>query len=246
MNIEQFLTDKVAAAVSTLYGNAGAPLQIQKTRKEFEGDYTLVVFPLLKASRKSPEATATEIGEYLVANTPEIKAFNVIKGFLNLSLDSAFWAARFREVAANDTFGQAAPTGRTVMIEYSSPNTNKPLHLGHIRNNLLGYSVAQILKANGNKVIKVNLIDNSKKREYVKVIVSMFHEVTSTQKRNSYRGFIYKDKNDLIRKELRYIPTPVMIIVDNNCRIRDACIFEISQDKKQLDDFIKKCLSIDD
>ena len=93
MNIEQFLTDKVAAAVSTLYGNAGAPLQIQKTRKEFEGDYTLVVFPLLKASRKSPEATATEIGEYLVANTPEIKAFNVIKGFLNLSLDSAFWAA---------------------------------------------------------------------------------------------------------------------------------------------------------
>ena len=134
MNIEQFLTDKVAAAVSTLYGNAGAPLQIQKTRKEFEGDYTLVVFPLLKASRKSPEATATEIGEYLVANTPEIKAFNVIKGFLNLSLDSAFWAARFREVAANDTFGQAAPTGRTVMIEYSSPNTNKPLHLGHLRN----------------------------------------------------------------------------------------------------------------
>ena len=160
MNIEQFLTDKVAAAVSTLYGNAGAPLQIQKTRKEFEGDYTLVVFPLLKASRKSPEATATEIGEYLVANTPEIKAFNVIKGFLNLSLDSAFWAARFREVAANDTFGQAAPTGRTVMIEYSSPNTNKPLHLGHIRNNLLGYSVAQILKANGNKVIKVNLVND--------------------------------------------------------------------------------------
>ena len=120
----------------------------------------LVVFPLLKASRKSPEATATEIGEYLVANTPEIKAFNVIKGFLNLSLDSAFWAARFREVAANDTFGQAAPTGRTVMIEYSSPNTNKPLHLGHIRNNLLGYSVAQILKANGNKVIKVNLVND--------------------------------------------------------------------------------------
>lgn len=95
-----------------------------------------------------------------MANTPEIKAFNVIKGFLNLSLDSAFWAARFREVAANDTFGQAAPTGRTVMIEYSSPNTNKPLHLGHIRNNLLGYSVAQILKANGNKVIKVNLVND--------------------------------------------------------------------------------------
>lgn len=95
-------------------------------------------------------------------------------------------------------------------------------------------------------MIVADFRDNSKKREYVKVIVSMFHEVTSTQKRNSYRGFIYKDKNDLIRKELRYIPTPVMIIVDNNSRIRDACIFEISQDKKQLDDFIKKCLSIDD
>ena len=160
MNIEQFLTDKVAAAVSTLYGNAGAPLQIQKTRKEFEGDYTLVVFPLLKASRKSPEATATEIGEYLVANTPEIKAFNVIKGFLNLSLDSAFWTARFREVAANDTFGQAAPTGRTVMIEYSSPNTNKPLHLGHVRNNLLGFSLSQILKACGYRVVKTNIVND--------------------------------------------------------------------------------------
>lgn len=160
MNIEQFLTDKVTAAVNALYGDTQAPLQIQKTRKEFEGDYTLVVFPLLKASRKSPEATATQIGEYLVANIPEIKAFNVIKGFLNLSLDSEFWGARFQEIAANDTFGQAAPTGRTVMIEYSSPNTNKPLHLGHIRNNLLGYSVARILQANGNKVIKVNLVND--------------------------------------------------------------------------------------
>lgn len=160
MNIEQFLSDTVKTAINALYGGVEAPVQIQKTRKEFEGDYTLVVFPLLKASRKSPEATAAEIGEYLAAHTPQIEGFNVIKGFLNLSLDSAFWAARFAEITADDTFGQAQPTGRTVMIEYSSPNTNKPLHLGHIRNNLLGYSVARILQANGNRVLKVNLVND--------------------------------------------------------------------------------------
>ena len=135
-------------------------LQIQKTRKEFEGDFTLVVFPLLRRSRKSPEATATEIGEHIVANTPEVSAFNVIKGFLNISLSADFWAERFAEIRADEDFGQADATGRTVMIEYSSPNTNKPLHLGHIRNNLLGYSVAQILKANGHNVIKANLVND--------------------------------------------------------------------------------------
>ncbi len=135
-------------------------MQIQKTRKEFDGDYTLVTFPLLKLSRKSPEATATEIGEHIVANNPSVASFNVIKGFLNLSLAPSFWAERFAESAADERFGEAAPTGRTIMIEYSSPNTNKPLHLGHIRNNLLGYSVAQILKANGHNVIKVNLVND--------------------------------------------------------------------------------------
>ena len=161
MNIETFISDAVRRSVEALYGELGdEQLQIQKTRKEFEGDYTLVTFPLLRRSRKSPEATANEIGDYLTANVPEIKAYNVIKGFLNLSLDSAFWSARFAEIVADEAFGQAAPTGRTVMIEYSSPNTNKPLHLGHIRNNLLGYSVAQILKANGHKVIKANLVND--------------------------------------------------------------------------------------
>ena len=126
MNIEQFLTDKVAAAVSTLYGNAGAPLQIQKTRKEFEGDYTLVVFPLLKASRKSPEATATEIGGYMTANVPEIKSFNVIKGFLNLVLDGAFWAARFDELAADADFGQAPATGPNGDGRIFVAQSNKP------------------------------------------------------------------------------------------------------------------------
>ena len=161
MKTEDFISEAVVRAVEALYGPLGdEQLQIQKTRKEFEGDYTLVTFPLLRRSRKSPEATANEIGDYLTAHAPEIKAYNVIKGFLNLSLDSAFWSARFAEIVADEAFGQAAPTGRTVMIEYSSPNTNKPLHLGHIRNNLLGYSVAQILKANGHQVIKANLVND--------------------------------------------------------------------------------------
>jgi arginyl-tRNA synthetase len=135
-------------------------VQIQKTRKEFEGDYTLVVFPLLKASRKSPDATATEIGEYLAANNPDIGAFNVIKGFLNISLKPSFWAERFGEIVADGDFGRGVPTGRTVMVEYSSPNTNKPLHLGHIRNNLLGWSVAEILRECGNTVLKANLVND--------------------------------------------------------------------------------------
>ena len=161
MNIENLISQIARQAVENLYGPVDASaLQIQKTRKEFEGDYTLVTFPLLKLSHKSPEVTANEIGARIVADNPQIAAFNVIKGFLNLSLSPAFWIDRFGEIAADATFGDAAPTGRTIMIEYSSPNTNKPLHLGHIRNNLLGYSVAQILKANGHNVIKVNLVND--------------------------------------------------------------------------------------
>ena len=159
INIEAFISSVVARTTEELYGTSDN-IQIQKTRKEFEGDYTVVVFPLLKASRKSPEATATELGEKIVATTPEIKSFNVIKGFLNLVIDSSFWSARFQEIAEAKDYGMAEPSGRTIMIEYSSPNTNKPLHLGHIRNNLLGYSVATILKANGHNVIKVNLVND--------------------------------------------------------------------------------------
>ena len=159
INIEAFISSVVARTTEELYGTSNN-IQIQKTRKEFEGDYTVVVFPLLKASRKSPEATATELGEKIVATTPEIKSFNVIKGFLNLVIDSSFWSARFQEIAEAKDYGMAEPSGRTIMIEYSSPNTNKPLHLGHIRNNLLGYSVATILKANGHNVIKVNLVND--------------------------------------------------------------------------------------
>ena len=161
MNAENFVLQAVTASVEALYGAVDkSQLQLQKTRKEFEGDFTLVTFPLLKLSRKSPEATATEIGEHVVANTPQISSFNVIKGFLNLVIAPAFWSECFEQIASAENYGDAEPSGRTVMIEYSSPNTNKPLHLGHIRNNLLGYSVAQILKANGHNVIKVNLVND--------------------------------------------------------------------------------------
>ena len=124
MNIDHFISEAVSRSVEALYGPLGEEqLQIQKTRKEFDGDYTLVVFPLLRRSRKSPEATAAEIGEHLTAHMPEVKSFNVIKGFLNLALSDGFWADRFAEIAADGAFGQAPATGRNVMIEYSSPNT---------------------------------------------------------------------------------------------------------------------------
>ena len=161
MNIENFVTEAARRAAEALYGPLeGEQLQLQKTRREFEGDYTLVTFPLLRRSRKSPEATATELGTYMKEQNPEISSFNVVKGFLNLVLDGSFWADRFDELAAQENYGCQPSTGRTVMIEYSSPNTNKPLHLGHIRNNLLGYSVAQILQANGHRVIKANLVND--------------------------------------------------------------------------------------
>ena len=161
MNIEQFIQQHVSRCIESLYGDTGgAPVQIQKTRKEFEGDMTLVVFPLLKLSRKSPEATAEEIGSALVGAVPEISGYNVVKGFLNISLSPRFWAERLNEILSTPGYGRRAANGRTVMVEYSSPNTNKPLHLGHVRNNLLGYSVSLILEAAGYRVIKVNLVND--------------------------------------------------------------------------------------
>ncbi len=135
-------------------------VQVQLTRKEFEGDYTVVVFPFVRASRQSPEATGTAIGEWMVANVPEVSAYNCVKGFLNLSLSNAYWHGVLAEMTAAADFGQLPATGRTVMVEFSSPNTNKPLHLGHIRNNLLGWSVSRLLEANGHRVIKANLVND--------------------------------------------------------------------------------------
>jgi len=164
MSTELFLQIEAKKAVEKLYGVVpdDSQLQIQKTRKEFEGDYTLVAFPLLKVSKKNPEVTSQEIGAYLTENNKLITKFNVIKGFLNLSLSSEYWAEMLNGIALAKDFG-FKPTGssnRTVMIEFSSPNTNKPLHLGHIRNNLLGFSIARILEKNGNIVKRVNLVND--------------------------------------------------------------------------------------
>ena len=162
MTAEQFLAAKASEAVKALYG-ADFPaesLQVAVTRKEFEGDYTLVVFPLLKTSHQAPEATGNSIGEYLKANCPEVSSYNVVKGFLNICLSGAYWREALQGVVEDKNFGQLPQTGKTVMVEFSSPNTNKPLHLGHVRNNLLGASVSEILKAAGNKVIKSTLVND--------------------------------------------------------------------------------------
>ena len=162
MNPENFMLEKAAEAVGALYGQQPEEkmIQTQATRKEFEGDITLVAFPLSRISKKAPDVTAKEIGEYIKEHTPEIESFNVVKGFLNLKFSGAFWQRIFDEIFRTPDFGQQPVTGKTIMVEYSSPNTNKPLHLGHIRNNLLGWSVAKLLEANGHKVLKVNLVND--------------------------------------------------------------------------------------
>ena len=162
MTPDIFIANKAQEAVSALYGQTVelSLLQVAPTRKDFEGDYTLVVFPLLKISRLAPEATATGIGDWLVANVPEVASFNVVKGFLNISLSPLYWNGVLGNIAKAEDYGQLPPTGRTVMGEFSSPNTNKPLHLGHVRNNLLGWSVSELLAAAGDRVIKVNLVND--------------------------------------------------------------------------------------
>ncbi|HWK98652.1 MAG TPA: arginine--tRNA ligase [Parapedobacter sp.] len=160
--IQQQLIYYTKQAVNELYG-ADLPdhqITIQETRKEFEGQLTIVVFPMTRFSRKSPENTGNDIGSYLLKQLPQLTAFNTIKGFLNLTLSDAYWTSLFTTAVMHEKFGQFPANGRKVMVEYSSPNTNKPLHLGHIRNNLLGYSVAAILKAYGYDVIKTNLVND--------------------------------------------------------------------------------------
>ena len=164
MKIEDKLVVSVISGLKALYGQEVPEkmVQMQKTKKEFEGHLTLVVFPFLKMSRKGPEQTAQEIGEYLKANEPAVAAFNVIKGFLNLTIASATWIELLNEIQADEQYGlvKATETSPLVMIEYSSPNTNKPLHLGHVRNNLLGNALANIVAANGNKVVKTNIVND--------------------------------------------------------------------------------------
>ena len=164
MKIEQQIMAAAQDAVKALYGQdvPEKMVQLQKTRSEFEGSLTLVVFPFVKMARKSPEQTGQELGEYLVANCDAISKFNVVKGFLNLSISDEAWLLLLADIDKDDHYGEklANESSPLVMIEYSSPNTNKPLHLGHVRNNLLGWSLAQIMEANGNKVVKTNIVND--------------------------------------------------------------------------------------
>ena len=164
MSPDSFLEGIAKAAIQTLFNLEEVNerlIQVQKTKKEFEGDLTLVVFPLLKTSKKSPEHTGELIGNYLVENNDDVEKFNVVKGFLNISFTDSFWLNSLNGWLKDEKYGFAKEaSGKTFMVEYSSPNTNKPLHLGHLRNNFLGYSVAEILKANGHDVYKTQIIND--------------------------------------------------------------------------------------
>ena len=164
MSIETLISQAASQAVKALYGQEVPEkmVQLQKTRSEFEGHLTLVVFPFVKMARKAPEQTAQEIGQYLADNCPAVERYNVVKGFLNISVSPKAWLQLLDDIDADDNYGMKAPAGDAplVMIEYSSPNTNKPLHLGHVRNNLLGWSLAKIMEANGNRVVKTNIVND--------------------------------------------------------------------------------------
>ena len=209
MNPLDYIAAAARKAVVALYGAEPADnlIQVQPTRKEFEGDVTLVVFPLLKTSRKAPEATATEIGGWLCGNDPQIDRFNVVKGFLNLKLAGSYWTAALSGIAAQPDYGQLPASGKTVMVEFSSPNTNKPLHLGHVRNNLLGWSVSQLLAACGHKVLKVNLVND----RGIHICKSMLAWLkcgegetpeTSGKKGDHLVGDYYVKFNDLLKAEV--------------------------------------------
>jgi arginyl-tRNA synthetase len=162
MKLTQILTNHIETAVQQLFGIAIERVEFQLTRKEFEGDITMVLFPLLKQIKGNPAEMGTKIGDYLVENAPEVVRFNVVSGFLNVVVSDSYYLSFFNQIKSNNTFGFVTPsaTEKAVMVEYSSPNTNKPLHLGHVRNNLLGYSVAEIIKASGEKVYKTQIIND--------------------------------------------------------------------------------------
>ncbi|HRR50071.1 MAG TPA: arginine--tRNA ligase, partial [Bacteroidales bacterium] len=209
MNPEELIKEKVNEAISELYGvNAGKDIiQIQATRKEFEGDLTAVIFPLVKYSKKTPEITGEEVGSYIKEHSSEIASFNVVKGFLNIKLSGRYWYNIFKEIYGNEDFGQAKPTGKNIMVEFSSPNTNKPLHLGHIRNNLLGWSLSKLLEANGHNVIKVNLV-NDRGIHICKSMIAWLREAkgetpeTTGIKGDHLVGKYYVAFNDEYKKEV--------------------------------------------
>lgn len=160
MDINSQLRSEIQKALAHLFGSTTEDIQLQPTRPEFEGSHTLVCFPLTRLSKKSPEQTAQIIGDYLVNHTSWIQRYQTVKGFLNLTLSDNFWVSVLSEISAQHNYGTLPSNGKEIMVEYSSPNTNKPLHLGHLRNNFLGWSVSEILKANGYKVHRVQIIND--------------------------------------------------------------------------------------
>ena len=206
---ENIIAAGAAAAVKQLWGAEveASSLQVQSTRKEFEGDFTLVVFPLLRISHLAPDATGEALGKWMIENVPEIGAYNIVKGFLNISLSNVYWNEVFGSISCVEDFGQLPSTGKTIMVEFSSPNTNKPLHLGHVRNNLLGWSVSRLLQACGNKVLKVNLV-NDRGIHICKSMLAWLKTAngetpeTSGKKGDHLVGDCYVAFNDLYKKEV--------------------------------------------
>lgn len=206
---EKLIAGSAAEAVRQLWGAEvdASLLQVQITRKDFDGDYTLVVFPLLKMSHLAPEATGNAIGQWMLENVPEVGGYNTVKGFLNISLSNVYWNEVFAEAFRNEDFGQLPATGKTIMVEFSSPNTNKPLHLGHVRNNLLGWSVSRLLEANGHKVLKVNLV-NDRGIHICKSMLAWLKTAngetpeTSGKKGDHLVGDCYVAFNDIYKKEV--------------------------------------------
>ena len=206
---EKLIAGSAAEAVRQLWGAEvdASLLQVQITRKEFDGDYTLVVFPLLKMSHLAPEATGNAIGQWMLENVPEVGGYNTVKGFLNISLSNVYWNEVFTKAFRTEDFGQLPATGKTIMVEFSSPNTNKPLHLGHVRNNLLGWSVSRLLEANGHKVLKVNLV-NDRGIHICKSMLAWLKTAngetpeTSGKKGDHLVGDCYVAFNDIYKKEV--------------------------------------------
>ena len=206
---EKLIAGSAAEAVRQLWGAEvdASLLQVQITRKEFDGDYTLVVFPLLKMSHLAPEATGNAIGQWMLENVPEVGGYNTVKGFLNISLSNVYWNEVFAEAFRTEDFGQLPATGKTIMVEFSSPNTNKPLHLGHVRNNLLGWSVSRLLEANGHKVLKVNLV-NDRGIHICKSMLAWLKTAngetpeTSGKKGDHLVGDCYVAFNDIYKREV--------------------------------------------
>lgn len=213
MNTEKIINQAVIKAIEALYGVTPSPEAVkpQVTKKEFDGDYTIITFALTKISKKDPISTAKEIGEYITANCKEISEFNIVKGFLNLKLSPFYWQEVFSSIyAAGEGYGQLPSTGKTVMVEFSSPNTNKPLHLGHIRNNLLGWSIAKLMEANGHKVVKTNIV-NDRGIHICKSMIAWQRLAggatpsTTGVKGDHFVGNYYVEFNNLLKKEVEAI-----------------------------------------